>query len=439
METLEALRSGVLRGSRELRLSCGLESFPPEILDLADTLEILDLSGNQLSSLPDDFARLRNLRIAFFSQNRFEEFPAVLGKCPNLEMVGFKSCRLRAIGEDALPERTRWLILTDNRLEALPDSLGRRPRLQKLMLAGNRLRSLPPSLAGCRNLELLRISANQLDEFPDGLTGLGRLAWLAWSGNPFCARATPDAPAVPEIEFDRLALEETLGQGASGVISRARWERPDGIRQVAAKLFKGRVTSDGYPDDEMAACLAAGEHPNLVRLEGRIANHPQGRHGLVLGLIPPRYRNLGLPPSYETCTRDVFPDGAALEPGGVAAIAAGVASLAAHLHARGVNHGDLYAHNILVDERHHSLMGDFGAASLLDGFDPARRERLQRVEVRAFGCLLDDLLGLLAPATASADPVLKLAALRDACLVEEIDRRPLFEEIVHRIRAGAIG
>lgn len=433
METLEALKSGARHGSKELRISCGLDTFPREILGLSDSLEILDLSGNRLSSLPDDFDRLQKLRIVFFSQNNFEIFPEVLARCPQLEMVGFKSCRIRTVGEEALPPRLRWLILTDNQLEDLPESLGHRPRLQKLMLAGNRLRNLPRSLCDCRNLELLRVSANRLEAFPAWLGELPRLAWIAWSGNPFCKTARSRFAEIAGIPFAALSLEEVLGQGASGVISRATWERPDGIRPIAVKIFKGHVTSDGDPEDEMAACLAAGSHPNLVELEGRIEGHPEGLHGLVLGLIPPHFRNLGNPPSYASCTRDVFPEGTTLDAQGIVSIARGVASLAAHLHRRGVNHGDLYAHNILVDDQNHPLMGDFGAASLLDGLDPTLQERLQRIEVRAFGCLLDDLLGLLDPTETAAEPLARLQALRDACLVEAVDERPVFSQIVRRL------
>ena len=92
--------------------------------------------------------------------------------------------------------------------------------------------------------------------------------------------------------------------------------------------------------------------------------------------------------------RVVFAPGSTLPPHQILSIARGVASLMAHLHDRGVNHGDLYAHNILIDRAGSPLKGDFGAASLLDGFSPDRRDSLQRLEVRAYGCLLDDLLGL---------------------------------------------
>ncbi len=91
METLDALQSGQLKGAKRLDLAAGLTQFPLKILSLADSLEILNLTGNHLKSLPDEFGCLQKLRIAFFSNNSFEQLPAVLSQCPKLSMVGFKS------------------------------------------------------------------------------------------------------------------------------------------------------------------------------------------------------------------------------------------------------------------------------------------------------------------------------------------------------------
>ena len=133
------------------------------------------------------------------------------------------------------------------------------------MLAGNRLRALPDEMAACRALELLRISANALDRLPDWLLSMPRLAWLAFAGNPFDDRAEAAAlsrAAIPAIDWTALSLQHKLGEGASGVIHQADWARADGsIQPVAVKLFKGAVTSDGWPHSEMAACIAAGAHP----------------------------------------------------------------------------------------------------------------------------------------------------------------------------------
>jgi predicted TPR repeat methyltransferase len=45
---LTQLRTGKLQGITRLDLSCGLTELPDEIYQLADTLEILNLSGNAL-------------------------------------------------------------------------------------------------------------------------------------------------------------------------------------------------------------------------------------------------------------------------------------------------------------------------------------------------------------------------------------------------------
>jgi serine/threonine protein kinase len=268
-------------------------------------------------------------------------------------------------------------------------------------------------------LELLRLSANALDRLPGWLWELPRLSWLAVAGNPASpAQLRGEAAGIP---WDALSLAEVLGEGASGVISRGRHHDSD----VAVKVFKGRVTSDGWPHDEMTACLGAGRHPNLVGVRGRVQGHPEGREALLLDLVPPGYANLGGPPSRESCTRDVFEPGQNLSSRSVRSVAAGIGSLLSHLHGRGIAHGDLYTHNILFDGEDHALLGDFGAASFLTGLASHEQDGFRRIEARAYGCLLDDLLGL-----AAQEPGLRdLAHLRDRCLSEIPSERPTTEEL----------
>jgi hypothetical protein len=424
MHTLEQLRAGALKGVQRLQLACGLTDFPREIFDLADTLEILDLSGNALSTLPDDLPRLSKLRIIFCSDNLFTELPAVLGACPALSMVGFKANRIRTVPAASLPAQLRWLVLTDNDIEELPAELGRRPLLQKLMLAGNRLRTLPTGMAQLHRLELLRIAANQLTELPAWLPALPRLTWLAYAGNPFCATLEVAEPTVG-IDWADLALEHKLGEGASGVIYRATL----GSEHVAVKLFKGTMTSDGSPLCEMAACIDAGAHPNLIPILGHLEGHPNGAHGLVMSLINPAFRNLAGPPSLDSCTRDIYETDKCFDLQAVLAIAHGIASAASQLHARGIMHGDLYGHNILHDVQGRSLLGDFGAASF---YDPASAQavQLQRLEVRAFGFLLEELI-----ARCDAVPAPELTRLQAACVHDDATSRPLFAEIESRLAA----
>lgn len=427
MHSLEDLRAGRLAGARHLKLAAGLTEFPREIFTLADTLEVLDLAGNALTQLPDDLPRLGRLRILFCSGSPFEALPEVLGACPRLEMIGFRGCGIRTVPEAALPPGLRWLILTENRIEALPAAIGRCSRLQKLALAGNRLASLPPEMAGCTGLELVRIAANRLDALPGWLPALPRLAWLAYAGNPFCAAVEADRQREGRshpFAWDALEIGEVLGQGASGVIHRALWHDGGERREVAVKLFKGAVTSDGLPEDEMAACLGAGAHPSLIPILGRLAGHPEGRDGLVMALVEPAFRSLAGPPSLDSCTRDVYPAGSVLSPAQALGIARGIASAARQLHARGINHGDLYAHNILYHQDGRVLLGDFGAASFVPPGASRLAAALERVELRAFGCLLEELAERCPP-----DPGAALGALARRCQAPEPARRPSFAEV----------
>ena len=178
------LKAGTLAGAREIRLSCALMEFPAELFEFVDTLEILDIGGNQLRELPDSLLRFRKLRVLFASGNPMTEFPSMLNKISSLEMIGFKACQIRHVPENSLPPHLRWLILTDNQLEHLPESIGCCQNLQKLMLSCNRLDSLPMSLAHCSKLEMLRIASNRFERVPEPVFQLPSLSWLALAGNP---------------------------------------------------------------------------------------------------------------------------------------------------------------------------------------------------------------------------------------------------------------
>ncbi len=432
MNTLDQLRSDNLRGARHIQLACGLTAFPQELFDLADTLEILDLSGNALTSLPNDLMRLNKLRVLFCSNNQFAELPEVLGQCPQLSMVGFKTNQIRTLPAKAFPPQLRWLILTDNRIEELPAELGHCTQLQKLMLSGNQLTTLPTELSRCTRLELLRIAANQLHELPAWLMAMPRLSWLAYAGNPFCATlegAAQVATHIPPMPWNQLQIQHPLGEGASGVIHRAEHFDSGQVRQVAVKLFKGDVTSDGLPRSEMNACIAAGTHPCLIPVLGQIAHHPTGANGLVMSLIGARFRNLAGPPDLESCTRDVYAPEVRFDMAAIARIAFDIASAARHLHQRGILHGDLYAHNILYDDQGHALLGDFGAASFYSPTTEPLAKGLQQLEVRAFGCLLEELIERYDGSTGSSEELSTLTQWKVRCLSGTPECRPLLEEI----------
>ena len=394
MHTIAQLKAGELKGIKRLQLSENLTEFPMEILTLADSLEILDLSNNELSSLPDEIAQLTQLKIIFASNNNFTILPSVLGLCPLLEMIGFKSNQITEVPAESLPSQLRWLILTDNKITALPETLGNRPRLQKLALAGNKLTHLPESMSQLNNLELLRLSANQLTAFPMQLLDLPKLAWFAFAGNPFC-QTNLHIESVPEVASKNYVLNEVLGQGASGVIYKAKWIQSNQQtfpEEIAVKVFKGEVTSDGYPQDELQACLKVGSHKSLVKSVAQVIESDY--LALVMTLIPAHFKNLGLPPTLESCTRDTFTDGFTLSIDEIKKIVDQMTQVFEHMHNQQVCHGDLYAHNTLFDSEANIIFGDFGAASMYHMLSDDIQLSIKTIEQRALKHFIDDLLSI---------------------------------------------
>ena len=435
MNTLEQLRRGDLQGATRLALSEGLTEFPQEIFGLADTLEYLDLSGNALTSLPEDFARLHRLQVLFCAGNRFTELPLVLGQCKSLSMVGFRTNQITRIQAAALPPTLRWLILTGNQLAELPPEIGLCTELQKVALSGNRLTALPAEMAACTKLELLRIGANCFESLPAWLMQMPRLSWLGYSGNPICAaaeaRALQGQVALTQTPWASLQLKQKLGEGASGLIFQAGLG--DGSQDVAVKVFKGALTSDGLPHSEIAAYVSAGSHPYLINLLGKVTDHPEGTEALVMQLVDSSYRNLAAPPSLQSCTRDVYSADQRFKLKDALRVAHGVASLARQLHSRGLTHGDLYAHNTLIGVDGQAVLGDFGAAAFYDQSDLVVAKAIEQIEVRAFGCLLEELLERvdIEPDDRVKQKSVwqKAEALRDSCLLPKVIERPLFPTI----------
>lgn len=426
-DVLSQLRNGQLAGSTRLDLSCRLIEFPREILDLADTLEVLNLTGNRLTHLPADLGSLRKLRVLFCSHNDFDHLPESIGDLPQMETVGFRANKIRSVSDASLPASLRALILTDNQLTSLPAGIASCTRLQKLMLSGNRLRGLPQELAACEHLELLRLAANDLHELPSWLLTMPRLAWLAIAGNPITE--INHQSTARTIPWSELQLLDKLGEGASGIIHRARWcPASGGEREVAVKIFKGELTSDGLPASEMAASLTVGAHDHVIGILGQMVDHPVGAAGLVMALIDREFTPLAKPPSLDTCTRDLYAVDAGFTASTALAIAHGIAAAAQHLHEHGVLHGDLYAHNILINRSGHSLLGDFGAAA---SYPSSYGDALQRLEARAFGILVTELLDRV-----SADDSLvtqALAAFAHDCTQPIVSQRPLFAGICARL------
>ena len=112
-------------------------------------MQELDLSGNQLTSVPEALGQLSQLQRLDLSSNRLTSVPEALGQLSQLQRLDLSSNRLTSVPE-ALGQlsQLQQLYLSDNQLTSVPEALGQLSQLQVLDLHGNPALELPAEVLG---------------------------------------------------------------------------------------------------------------------------------------------------------------------------------------------------------------------------------------------------------------------------------------------------
>jgi len=126
----------------------------------------LDLSMNEITTIPDNFDLLDNLSDINLSGNQIERIPR--GFCVGPLAKSLKSLNLSENKIVLLPnyfcnfKSLLTLNLNNNQLKLLPPSMGKFSNLKHFLASGNNLKLLPGSFSRLR-LETLEISSNDFD------------------------------------------------------------------------------------------------------------------------------------------------------------------------------------------------------------------------------------------------------------------------------------
>lgn len=112
---------------------------------------------------------------------------------------------LTEVPEDLLSPELEELYLYENQLTALPDAVGKLPRLKTLDLNRNPITALP-DLSGLQSLEFLYAAELNLGELPD-LSKLRKLIYLNASGNRLeVPKSLGLLPHLLELRFEHCGL-----------------------------------------------------------------------------------------------------------------------------------------------------------------------------------------------------------------------------------------
>ncbi|OTF74250.1 LAP1-like protein, partial [Euroglyphus maynei] len=142
-----------------------------------EELRQLNLSDNELQSIPAAISSLHKLEELNCSKNHILQLPDSIRQCKLLMIVEASINPLGPRLPDSLTQliNLRELFLNDTFLEFLPANFGKLTRLQIVELRENHLKTLPKSINRLVELRRLDIGQNDFIEFPDVIGSLCNL------------------------------------------------------------------------------------------------------------------------------------------------------------------------------------------------------------------------------------------------------------------------
>ncbi|MFA5074502.1 MAG: leucine-rich repeat domain-containing protein [Candidatus Babeliales bacterium] len=187
---------------KELVLSGNkLTTLPEEIFNLK-SLEVLNLSDNKLTKLSPKIIKLRNLEVLDLSKNRLKSLPSKifgikifknliydfnldLDDPPGPAFLSSKNKFVNYLTNNVLGlDQLIYLNLSDNQFTKLPSQIGKLTNLKTLILSHNKLTKLPKQISNLKELGCLDLSFNLFIYVPTYINKLTKLTWLNLNFNP---------------------------------------------------------------------------------------------------------------------------------------------------------------------------------------------------------------------------------------------------------------
>ncbi|OAA58450.1 Leucine-rich repeat, typical subtype [Niveomyces insectorum RCEF 264] len=279
-----------------------------------DNLEIADLHGNNISTLPPDISNMAKLRILNISENNFEsvsfeplsKLPLVelharknklsgvlvedaVSTLPNLQILDVSSNQLTHIvstsrSDNLILPALQQLLISMNRLQTMPD-IGSWTSLLTLAADENSINSIPDGFPKLATLRHADFSSNDIRIIPSEIGRMDNLAMLRLGGNPlrdkkFCTATTeeikdtlltrlePEPEPEPEPQFGQEpAADAILVHGLT--TSELKDELRDAVTELSTK-----VGSHGRQRSRKLSSASAGGRDDDYRSDDDYATPP---------------------------------------------------------------------------------------------------------------------------------------------------------------------
>lgn len=140
-----------------------LTSLPDNMFDNEWMVQVLDLSFNQLISLPSSIGSLLYLRELWVNNNLLTSLPASMSNLTRLIRLQAGSNQLTQLYDFTPHTVINILDISFNQLVLLPQTINNLSFLTILLLQNNQLTELPSSLYNIKSLQVLNLCNNPLN------------------------------------------------------------------------------------------------------------------------------------------------------------------------------------------------------------------------------------------------------------------------------------
>ena len=169
---------------KTLKLSrCNLIEIESVIIPLT-SLEELDLSQNEIETLPQDLSKLKHLKTLRLELCGLTEVWPSITQLTSLEELGLSHNEIQTLPQDLSKlKHLRTLRLKYCGLTEVWSAITRLPSLEELDLSGNKVKTVPQDLSKLKHLRILRLEKCRLTEVWPAITQLTCLEELDLSQN----------------------------------------------------------------------------------------------------------------------------------------------------------------------------------------------------------------------------------------------------------------
>ncbi|KAJ1941622.1 cysteinyl-tRNA synthetase, partial [Linderina macrospora] len=163
-----------------------LQTVPVFLYAHANKIVSLNMSKNPGLNFPADFVQLcgnlKELRLATCQFTRFPHSLQYFGQLTYLDLSGNDIKRMRHAPLDKL-QNLATLMMRNNRLVELPESLAELKALKTLNVSNNNFQEFPTIVTRVASLVNLDISMNRISEIPNAISAMADLEQLNVMGN----------------------------------------------------------------------------------------------------------------------------------------------------------------------------------------------------------------------------------------------------------------